>query len=622
MRPKYLLIVALFLSTLTLFGQELTSGLLERAEVPEKYKWNTSDIYKNSKEWNADFNWIEQNLNQYDKYRGKLNQSSQNLLECLQLDEMIGRKLDFLHLYAKLHHDVDMNNEEYQQMWAKCSNLETQVSIASSFIKTEIIYLPALRIEEYIAEKPDLIVYKHFFDVLNKRSNHTLSVEDEENLFRISQVVDNHYNVYSSLVYSELDFPIIKDNEGNEIQLNRSSSWRARSSENRNYRKTGYQEYYKSLFDYKTTLTNNLNGFIAGKVYLAEARNYENSLDASLDRYNIPVEVYHNLIRSINANLQPIHRWMKIKKEVLDLDTLFLYDTRVTMFQGIQKEYSWEEAYDLTLKSLNVLGEEYLVDIKNAYAKRWIDVYPNVGKETGGYSSGPSGPHPYVKMNWGGQLLDFYTLVHELGHYVHASKTMKEQAYIYEDYPPMLAEVASTTAENISQNYLISNSGSKDEKLYHIEQYIDNVMMMIYTSTLMAEFELEMYQKLEHGESISATIYNELYKTLLIKYYGESVTVNDIDSYAWMEYPHFYLDYYLYSYATSFAASIQISSDILTKGEAGFLRFEHFLKAGISDYPVEIIKKAGVDLLSAEPYNAVAEKLNELMDEMEKLISN
>ena len=271
---------------------------------------------------------------------------------------------------------------------------------------------------------------------------------------------------------------------------------------------------------------------------------------------------------------------------------------------------------------MEILGDDYLGSIRSLYANRWIDAYPGLGKETGGYSSGPGGPHPYVKMNWGDELFDFYTLVHELGHYVHAAKVMDSQPYIYWEYPPFLAEVASTTAENISQLYLIENAATGEEKLYHIEKYLDNVILNIYNSCMMAEFELTLYQTVEAGEPLSPQNLNNIYGMLLAKYYGPEVHIEKSDSYAWMEFPHYYLDFYLYSYATSFSASIQIATEIRNGENDSSKRFVNFLESGNSDNPVEILKKAGVDLTDPAPYEAVSKIFNELMDEMERILDS
>lgn len=598
--------------------QELTSGLLERAQIPEKYTWNTSDVYPDVESWNKDYTWIESRIPEYQSFAGRLGESPEVLLECLLFDEGIRVKLDYIWLYAKLHRDVEMQNEQAQDLWSRYNLLHSGVETARSFILPELITLPQNTLAEFHTELDGLKPYAYYFKTLEKKKAHTLSAQQEALLAKFSPILENPYHVFGSLVYSELPFPVIQDEHGEEILLTRTNSWRARSSQNKEFRKAGYQGYYNSLGRYQATLTNNLSGFVAGKVLLANTRDYPTALEASLDRYGLPVEIYHNLLQSVGSNLEACHRWMKIKKELLQLDTLHLYDTRVSAFQASERKISWEEAEALTMESLGVLGEDYLGSIRELYEKRWIDAFPNVGKETGGYSSGPAGPHPYVKMNWGDGLFDFYTLVHELGHYVHATKTMESQPYIYREYPSFLSEVASTTAENISQFYLIQTAENPEEKLYQIEQYLDNVVMNIYNACMMAEFELMLYETIESGATLSPRLLNEHYALLLSRYYGPDVYIDETDAYAWMEYPHYYLDYYLYSYATSFSAGVQIASDIREQGSPAVLGFMQFLEAGASDNPVAIVQVAGVDLTSPQPYEAVIKMMNELMDEIEK----
>jgi len=618
---KYLSLLTIFAIFYT-FGltQELTSGLIERSQIDEKYKWDTKDIYESAHQWESDFKSVEQSLSAYERYNGCLGDSAENLYECLILDDKTRHKLRYLWLYAKMNRDVDMRNEKDQERWSRYSMLEAKADVARSFIRPEIISLPQETIQEFMKNKRELKIYDHYFAILASQRTHTLSKDKEDLLAKASILVDNPYGVFGALVYADIPFPVIKNDKGEEIQLNRSLSWRARSSPDRDFRKRGYQGYYKSLSKYKSTLAKNLNSLIDGKVFMANARKYNSTLEASLARYNIPVRVYENLVSSVKNNLQPIHRWMSIKKRLLNLDTLYLFDIRVSMFSKKEKEYSWEEARDLTFESLASLGEDYVSHIRKAYANRWIDAYPSPGKETGGYSSGPYGPHPYVKMNWGGKLFDFYTLVHEFGHYVHATKTMKKQPFFYADYPSFSSEVASTTAENISQFHLIQRTETKEEKLYQMEQYLDNVVLNIYNSAFMADFERQIYRQVENGNPLSAEKLGELYAELLALYYGPDVTIDETDKYVWMEWPHYYLDYYLYSYATSFAAAIQIAGNIQQEGDPAIQRFNAFLEAGNSDYPVEVLKKAGVDMTSPQPYIAVAEKMNQLMDEMEKMI--
>jgi len=611
-----------FLFCLSLCSQDLSSGLLERNQIPEEYKWNTQDVYPDMQAWEADYVLVDSQLASFKNYAGRLNESAKVLLECLKLDEKIRKKLGYVRLYAKLNRDVEMQNDQFQEMWSRYNALQSRTDAAAAFIVPELINLPEGTLEDFVAREPALKEYAFFFQKLEEKRQHSLPSESEAFMAKLTPVIENPYYVFGSLVYDELPFPTIRDDQGEEMKLTRTNSWRARSSQDRDVRKTGYQGYYNSLGEYQATLTRNLGGFLEGKVLMAETRSYTSALEASLDRFSIPTQVYHNLIKSVEKNLQPAHRWMHMKKELLGLDSLYLYDTRVSFFPASEVKISWEEAEALTYESLEILGEDYLGSIRDLYQNRWIDAYPNIGKETGGYSSGAGGPHPYVKMNWGAELFDFYTLVHELGHYVHAVKIMDSQPYLYWEYPPFLGEVASTTAENISQLYLIQNAASREEKLYQIEKYLDNVILNIYNCSMMAEFELSIYQSVEAGEPLSPQNLNENYGLLLSKYYGPEVYIEESDTYAWMEYPHYYLDFYLYSYATSFSASIQIASNIRNGDTDASNRFMDFLKAGNSDYPVEILKKAGVDMTSPAPYEAVAALLNELMDDMERILNS
>jgi len=523
MKNRIIIISMLTILCQMALAQDLSSGLLERSQVPEKYKWDISDVYPNSTEWEKDYALIEQKLIHYDSFRGRLRDSASILLQCLQFDDQINTKLEYIWLYAKLNRDVEMQSEEAQERWSRYSNLESKVESARSFMRPEIISIPEQLLMDFISQEPALAIYGHHLETLIKHSDHTLSPEWEDFLAKISPVMENPYNVFGSLVYAELPFPVIEDDQDEPIQINRTTSWRARSSQDRDYRKAGYQEYYNSLGTYQSTLAGNLSGFLEGKVLLAETRNYNSALEASLDRFNLPVEVYTNLIESTGKNLAPCHRWMQMKKELLGLDTLKMYDTRVAIIPAAEITYSWEEAEALTYESLDILGETYLGEIRKVCEKRWIDAFPNVGKETGGYSSGPAGPHPYVKMNWGGGLFDFYTLVHELGHFVHAMKVIPAQPKVYRKYPSFISEVASTTAENISQAWLIEHAATPEEKLYHMEKYLDNFVLYVYSSCLMAEFELHMYEIVERGESLQPGKLNEMYADLLAKYYGPAV---------------------------------------------------------------------------------------------------
>jgi len=619
MKKIILLLTCLLIPFSQILAQSLTSGLLQRNQIDKKYKWDFSDIYENEQNWEKDFEWLKQNYQHYKKFEGKLSASSNTLLECLQFNDKLDKKLNWIRLYVKMHKDVDMKSEKYQNMWSRYFALESEVNVIRSFIQPEIISIPQETIKNFLSENEELKIYEHYLKKLLLKQKHTLSPDQEEILSKYSKLIDYPYSVFGKFVYAELPFPTIKDDKAEEVFLNRSISWRARSSPDREYRKRGYEEYYGTLKKYKGTLAQNLLNQINAKTIDADVRGYKSVLEASFAEFNLPIEVYDNLIETVRNNLQPFHRWMKMKKKILGYDSLYIYDTKVSMFSETEKEYSWEEARDLMFSSLEPLGDSYVNDLREAYNKRWVDAFPNVGKETGGYSSGPHGPHPYVKMNWGGKVMDYTTLVHEFGHYAHAYKTMRKQPYIYYNYPSFLSEIASTAAENVSWTYLIENAKKPSEKLYQIEQFIEIICMYFYTSALNAEFERELYKILENGGSLSTESMSKLYRDITKAYYGESVTLTDCDSYVWAEWPHFYFGYYIYSYATSFAASIQLSENIRKEGQPAVDRFTQFLEAGSSDYPINLLKKAGVDLTSREPILALVNRLNELIDKVEKL---
>lgn len=623
MKNKLLLTLVVVLTVNWAFTQEKTSGLLERSKIEDKYKWDTSDIYENDQAWEEDYKWIEENLSQYEKYKGNLSSSAKTLLGCLALNNEIGERISRVRLYAMLNRDVNVTNEKYQAMWSKYSTLYTKFEVAKSFIQPEIISIPENTIDQLITEEQGLKIYKQYFNSLALKMRHTLSQDKEDIMAKATKLFDNPFSLYSTFVYGDLPFPTIKNDKGEDVKSGRSVRWQAASTQDRDYRKRAHEEYLKTVKVYSATLAKNLNNYIDGRIFNADVRNYENTLEASFARYNIPTKVLDNLIETVKNNLQPFQRWMSMKKKLLKYDDLYIYDTRVSIFPSVDKTYTWEEAEELTLKSIASMGEDYVNDFKKAFDSRWIDVYPSVGKaQGGGYSTGPTLPHPYVKMNWRGSLLDFYTLVHELGHYVHGKKIVEKQPHIYRDYAPFLGEVASTTAENISQAYLIENAKTKAEKLYHIEKYLDNVVLYIYSSTLNAEFEKMIYKIVEEGGSLSTDemckLYNELNKT----YYGEDVSISELDSYIWIEWLHFYLDYYVYSYATSFTASIKIAESIKEEGGPAMKRFVEFLEAGTSAYPQDVLLKAGVDMTSPEPIRAVVKRMNDLMDELEYLLAN
>lgn len=596
-----------------------TLKLLTRDEVAAKYKWNLTDIYSSDEDWEKDFRWVEENLTGYKIYEGKVGKDAESLLSCLKFDDSIGIKVERLYLYAMLSKDSDMKVARYQAMDENIKSLSVKLSAAASFIKPEILNIPDEVLQQFISQNSDLHLYKHFLDDLTRYKTHTLSEESEKVLALAGELSMTPYNVFSMFTNADLKFPVIKDEHGNDIEITHGRYYAAMYCKDRSYRERAFKNYLKPYSEFDNTFMALFNGNLKTNIFNARARNYNSALEASLSRNNIPVSVYENLINTVNENLQPLHRWAEYKKKTLGIDELHPYDMYVTLFSADnEKKYTFEDGTKIVYESLKPLGENYLASIKQAFENRWIDVYETPSKRSGAYSSGTTfGVHPYVLLNWTDLLNDVFTLAHEMGHNMHSYYTGKSQPFIYANYSIFLAEVASTFNEALLLEFLISNSKSKQEKLYLTEKYLNNITSTFYRQVMFAEFEKTVYEKTESGEALTSEKLCGLYKGLFEKYWGSSMVVDSEESYSWARIPHFYYNFYVFQYATGFAASEVLSNKIKVEGEQAIQKYLKFLKAGNSDYSINILANAGVDMNSNEPVVAVAKKMNQLLDELE-----
>ncbi len=597
-----------------------TSKLLNRDQVDIRYKWNLADIYSSDAEWEKDFKWVEENICGYKNFEGKVGTSAESLLNCLKFDDSIGIKVERLYLYAMLSKDSDMKVSRYQAMDEKIKSLSVKLSASASFVKPEILNIPAELLSQFITQNNELQVYKHFLDDLTRHKLHTLNEESEKVLAMAGELTMTPYNVFSMFTNADLKFPVIKDDCGNEIEITHGRYYAAMYSKDRSYRQRAFKNYLKPYSEFDNTFMALFNGNLKTNIFNAKARNYNSALEASLSRNNIPVSVYENLINTVNENLQPLHRWAEYKKKTLKIDELHPYDMYVTLFSSDnEKKYSFEDGMKIVYESLKPLGEDYLSSINNAFKNRWIDVYETSSKRSGAYSSGTTfGVHPYVLLNWTDLLNDVFTLAHEMGHNMHSYYTGKSQPFIYANYSIFLAEVASTFNEALLLEYLISNSKSKQEKLFLTEKYLNNITSTFYRQVMFAEFEKTVYEKTESGEALTSEELCKLYKNLFEKYWGSSMIVDNEESYSWARIPHFYYNFYVFQYATGFAASEVLSEKIKVEGEPAIQKYLNFLKAGNSDYSINILANAGVDMNSNEPVVAVAKKMTQLLDELEQ----
>jgi len=601
--------------------EEGNSGLLKRDKIDDKYKWNLTDIYPTDKDWENSFKNLESKTAELGKFVGTLDKSAESLLACLKYDEAIGIDLDRLHLYAMLAKDIDLTNDKYQGMYDRLMILASKLSAASSFIKPEILEIPEEKLNLFIKENDELSVYRHLIDDLLRTKAFTLSAEQEKIMANVSPSLQVASSVFGLLTNADLKFPTIKDENGNEIEITHGRYGSAMYSLDREYRKRFYKNYYTPFAEYKNTLGALFSGNIQSNYFVAQTRNYSSSREAALDANNIPISVYDNLVNTVSENLAPLHRWAALKKKILKLETFHAYDAYVTLFPSVKKKYSYEEGMQIVLNSINPLGAKYISDVKSAFENRWIDVFETKAKRSGAYSSGTTfGVHPYVLLNWTDELNDIFTLTHEMGHNMHSFYTGESQPYPYANYSIFVAEVASTVNEALLLDYLIQKSENKDERLSLIEKHITNIVTTFYRQTLFAKFEQIVHEKNQNGEALTPDVLSKIYGELHLKFWGSEMTLDEEETYTWARVPHFYYNFYVYQYATSFAAAETLSKKIKLDGNEAVPKYLAFLHAGSSDYPIEVLKKAGIDMTTSEPIIAITEKMTELLDLLESLL--
>lgn len=595
---------------------------LTRDKIEDKYKWNLTHIYAEESLWESDFKYIEDNLGKYEQFKGKLSESPETLLTFLTFDNELEIKLERLYLYAMLSKDSDTRDNKYQAMDSRIMNLYNRVSASTSFIRPELLEIPEEKLFEMISAKEELKIYKHQIEELLRKKKHTLPKEQEEILALSGEVTQGPYNTFSLFTNADMKFPVIKDEKGNDFELSHGKYYSALYSPDRDFRERAFKNYYKPFKEFANTFSSVFNTNLKGNIFNARVRKYNSAREAALDNNNIPVSVYDSLIEAAGNNLKPIHRWAELKKKIMKIDQLHPYDVYASLFSADQeKKYTYEEGRQLVLDALKPLGDVYLKDLMTAFDNRWIDVFETPGKRSGAYSSGTTfGVHPYVLLNWTDLLNDVFTLAHEMGHNMHSFYTGNNQPYPYANYTIFVAEVASTFNESLLLEHLIQKSESKEEKLFLLEKYLNNITSTFYRQIMFAEYEMLTYAAAEKGEPLTKEILCRMYKDIYQKYWGPAMVIDEEEEYTWTRIPHFYYNFYVYQYATGFAASEVLSKKVREEGAPAVEKYLHFLKSGSSDYSINLLKRAGVDMNSPEPVLATTKKMEKLLDEVESLL--
>lgn len=618
--PFFALLVGAMLFSCTSGESAEASKLPPRNEVPTESRWKLEDIYASDDAWKSDFDRLKPMAAKIAAYQGKLDTSAETLLECLTLRDELGITSGKVFAYARMRRDEDTANSNYQAMTSRTESLLAEVGAATAFIEPNILSMPAEKLTSFRQSEPKLAPYSFYFENLLRQQKHVLSPAEEALLSKMSEVGQSSENIFTMLARADMKFPEVKDDKGNMVQLSEGRYRTFVMSPNRSVRQEAFQKLFATYAQYRNTFASTLGGTVKKNMFYASARKYDSAIAAALESDNVPVSVYDRLIGTVNENLAPLHRYVALKKKALQLSEMHMYDLYVPLVPDAHIAMTYDEARALVQQGLTPLGDEYGKVLDKAMSSRWIDIYENKGKQSGAYSWGVYGAHPFILLNFSNRLEDAMTLAHELGHSMHSYYTNSTQPYATHDYTIFSAEVASTTNETLLLDHLMKTTTDRRKKMYLLNEYLESVRTTVFRQAMFSEFERDLYAHAESGEAITADLLDAMWHDLNIKYYGPQIIVDkDIDA-EWSRIPHFYYNFYVYQYVTGFSAANALASQILAEGEPARERYLNFLKSGGSDYSIELLKKAGVDMSSSEPIKITIQRFESRLDELEKLL--
>ncbi|WP_283693267.1 oligoendopeptidase F [Clostridium perfringens] len=593
--------------------------LRRRDEIPKSDKWRIDKIYETPAKWNEELNKLKEEAPKLKDFEGKLG-NKEDLKAFLLLNEKLSRKLGKLYVYAHMRSHEDTSNPEMQSLVNKIDPYSAEFSSYTAYFVPEILSLKEGTIENFINEDKDLKQYKIYFEMILNEKPHILSKEVESVLASVSDCLGAPESIYSMLTNSDMTFGEIVDESGRKVELTEGNYISFIKSKDRKVREAAFKLLFGTYKKYENTLATSLTSSIKNFVFESKTRKYNSSLEASLKPNNIPVEVYYNALKTVDENMDALHRYVRIKKKLLNLEEIHMYDLYVPVIECKKEHLEYKDAISLVEEGLKPLGKEYLDIFNEGINEGWIDVYENKGKRSGAYSWGSYDTMPYVLLNYNYELNDASTLAHEMGHSIHSYYTRKTQPYIYGDYSLFCAEVASTTNEILLIHHLIEKETDKNKKLYLINQELEQIRTTVFRQLMFAEFELKTHEAIENGESLTSEVLCKMWKDINIKYFGEDMNVDEEISIEWARIPHFYSDFYVYQYATGYAAASSFANSILSKGEEAVEKYKGFLKAGGSMYPIDTLKMAGVDMTTSKPLKDTLDRFNELLDMLEEII--
>ncbi|WP_028274083.1 oligoendopeptidase F [Atopococcus tabaci] len=594
--------------------------LPKRDEIPEELTWDLTVIFPSDEAFESAYQEVEKDIETVKQYEGRLNEDAGAFKEALESILETSRRLENVYVYAHLKNDQDTSNSTYQAMYDRAQMLATKAAEAISWFEPEVLSLEPAQLSGYFSENEELKQYAHYIERLTANREHVLSAEMEALLAGASDIFSASSRTFSVLNNADIQFPVVKDENGEDVQLSHGVYGQLMESTNREVRESAFKNLYKVYGDLKNTFASTLQGNVRYHNYSAKVHNYTSARAQALAANHIPESVHETLIQVVNEHLPSFHRYMALRKKLLNVDQLHMYDLYNPLTGEASLKYSYEEAKEETLKGLAPLGTEYKEVLESAFSDRWIDVVENTGKRSGAYSSGAYDTNPYILLNWHGSLNHLYTLVHELGHSVHSYFTRTNQPYVYGDYSIFLAEIASTTNENILTDYLLKHTTDPKDRAYVLNHYLDGFKGTVFRQTQFAEFEHFMHEEAAKGTPLTADFLSTSYAELNAKYYGSSVERDPEIALEWARIPHFYYNYYVYQYATGFCAATALADEIVNEEEGALDRYLTYLKSGNSDFPIEVMKKAGVDMTQKEYLERAMKVFESRLDELESLI--
>ena len=593
--------------------------VLQRNEINEKDTWDLSTIFETDQKWEEELALLTEDTKQVARLEGHLLDSAESLLNITERYLDLSRRLEKLYVYAHMKNDQDTRVAIYQEYYAKAMTLYSQLDQVFSFYEPEFMAITEEQYQNFLAEEPKLQPYKHFFDKLLQNKDHVLSQREEELLAGAGEIFGAASETFAILDNADIVFPFVKDEDGNEVQLSHGVYMRLVESKNREVRRGAYEALYSTYEQYQHTYAKTLQTNVKVQNYRAKVRNYKSAREAALAANFVPESVYDNLVSAVRKHLPLLHRYLALRSKILGISDLKMYDV-YTPLSSVEYSFTYEEALKKAEEALAVLGEDYLSRVKRAFSKRWIDVYENQGKRSGAYSGGSYDTNAFMLLNWQDNLDNLFTLVHETGHSMHSSYTRETQPYVYGDYSIFLAEIASTTNENILTEKLLQEVQDDATRFAILNNFLDGFRGTVFRQTQFAEFEHAIHQADQNGEVLTSEFLNKLYADLNQEYYGLSKEDNPQIQYEWARIPHFYYNYYVYQYSTGFAAASALAEKIVHGSQEDRDRYIEYLKAGKSDYPLNIMCKAGVDMEKEDYLNDAFAVFERRLDEFEALV--